>query len=279
MFPIRSARGQVIGFGGRVLDSGEPKYLNSPETPMFRKGHELYGLYEARQELRAGRNKSSSSKGYLDVASLVQFGVEYVVATLGTAMTAENMQAPVAAHGPRGVLLRRRCAPAAPPRARAMEAALPFGGGSVDIRFLLLPEKDDPDTFVRSQGADAFRALAAGAIALPDFFVDELDKRVDFKSTGGRGRFDVSAKPLRRLPEGSYRETVLDALRGNMGPRVGRVREADGRTRRQFVVEQARPAQGGWRQAQDRRAKGHQPGPALPARGRARRGAPSSWPR
>jgi DNA primase len=99
-----------------------------------------------------------------------------------------------------------------------METALPFGGGNVDIRFLLLPEKDDPDTFVRSQGADAFRALAASAIALPDFFVDELDKRVDFKSTGGRARFDVSAKPLlRRLPEGSYRETILDALRGKMG--------------------------------------------------------------
>jgi cytochrome oxidase Cu insertion factor (SCO1/SenC/PrrC family) len=100
---------------------------------------------------------------------------------------------------------------------RAMETALPFGGGNVDIRFLLLPEKDDPDTFVPTQGADAFRALAAGAIALPDFFVDELDKRVDFKSTGGRGRFDVSAKPLlRRLPEGRYREAILDALRGKI---------------------------------------------------------------
>jgi DNA primase len=101
---------------------------------------------------------------------------------------------------------------------RAMETALPFGGGAVDIRFLLLPEKDDPDTFVRSHGAEAFRALAASAVALPDFFVEELDKRIDFKSTGGRGRFDVSAKPLlRRLPEGSYRETILEALRGKMG--------------------------------------------------------------
>jgi len=98
-----------------------------------------------------------------------------------------------------------------------METALQFGGGNVDIRFLLLPEKDDPDTFVRSEGADAFRALAAAAVALPDFFVDELDKRVDFKSTGGRGRFDVTAKPLlKRLPEGSYRETILDALRVKM---------------------------------------------------------------
>jgi DNA primase len=216
MFPIRSARGQVIGFGGRVLDTGEPKYLNSPETPVFRKGHELYGLYEARQN--PGRPKQIIVvEGYLDVASLVQFGVEYVVATLGTAMTAENLRR-LSRLTDRIVFCFDGDAAGRAAASRAMETALPFGGGNVDIRFLLLPEKDDPDTFVRSQGADAFRTLAAGAIALPDFFVEELDKRVDFKSTGGRGRFDVSAKPLlRRLPEGSYRETILDALRGKMG--------------------------------------------------------------
>jgi DNA primase len=215
MFPIRSARGQVIGFGGRVLDTGEPKYLNSPETPVFRKGHELYGLHEARQN--PGRPKQIIVvEGYLDVASLVQFGVEYVVATLGTAMTAENLRR-LSRLTDRIVFCFDGDAAGRAAASRAMETALPFGGGNVDIRFLLLPEKDDPDTFVRSQGADAFRTLAAGAIALPDFFVDELDKRVDFKSTGGRGRFDVSAKPLlRRLPEGSYRETILDALRGKM---------------------------------------------------------------
>jgi DNA primase len=216
MFPIRSARGQVIGFGGRVLDTGEPKYLNSPETPVFRKGHELYGLYEARQN--PGRPKQIIVvEGYLDVASLVQFGVEYVVATLGTAMTAENLRR-LSRLTDRIVFCFDGDAAGRAAASRAMETALPFGGGNVDIRFLLLPEKDDPDTFVRSQGADAFRTLAAGAVALPDFFVEELDKRVDFKSTGGRGRFDVSAKPLlRRLPEGSYRETILDALRGKMG--------------------------------------------------------------
>jgi DNA primase len=216
MFPIRSARGQVIGFGGRVLESGGPKYLNSPETPVFRKGHELYGLYEARQN--PGRPKQIIVvEGYLDVASLVQFGVEYAVATLGTAMTTENLRR-LSRLTDRIVFCFDGDAAGRAAASRAMETALPFGGGNVDIRFLLLPEKDDPDTFVRSQGADAFRALAASAIALPDFFVDELDKRVDFKSTGGRARFDVSAKPLlRRLPEGSYRETILDALRGKMG--------------------------------------------------------------
>jgi len=238
MFPIRSARGQVIGFGGRVLDQGEPKYLNSPETPVFRKGHELYGLYEARQN--PGRPKQIIVvEGYLDVASLVQFGVEYVVATLGTAMTAENLRR-LSRLTDRIVFCFDGDAAGRAAASRAMETALPFGGGNVDIRFLLLPEKDDPDTFVRSEGADAFRALAAGAVALPDFFVDELDKRVDFKSTGGRGRFDVAAKPLlKRLPEGSYREAILDALRAKMNLSADLFQQLMGDAPG-FVVEQPR---------------------------------------
>jgi DNA primase len=99
-----------------------------------------------------------------------------------------------------------------------MEAALPYGGGNVELKFLLLPETDDPDTFVRSRGADAFRALAATAVSLPEFLVKELDARVDFGTAGGRARFDAVAKPLlRRLPEGSYRETTLEMLRSAMG--------------------------------------------------------------
>jgi DNA primase len=240
MFPIRNPRGQVIGFGGRVLDTGEPKYLNSPETPVFRKGHELYGLYEARQN--PGRPREIIVvEGYLDVASLVQFGVEYAVATLGTAMTGENLRR-LSRLTERIVFCFDGDAAGRAAATRAMETALPFGGGAVDIRFLLLPEKDDPDTFVRSQGADAFRALAASAVALPDFFVEELDKRVDFKSTGGRGRFDVSAKPLlKRLPEGSYRETILEALRARMNFSAEVFHKLMEDTPA-FVVEQQRPA-------------------------------------
>jgi DNA primase len=216
MFPIRSARGHVIGFGGRVLDSGEPKYLNSPETPIFRKGHELYGLFEARQN--PGKPKAIFVvEGYLDVASLVQFGVENVVATLGTAMTAENMKR-LTRLTDRVIFCFDGDRAGRAAAARAMEAALPFGGGMVDLKFLLLPEKDDPDTYVRAHGADAFRALADAAVSLPEFLVDELDARIDFKSPGGRARFDATAKPLlRRLPEGSYRETILEMLRGKMG--------------------------------------------------------------
>ncbi len=216
MFPIRNARGQIIGFGGRVLETGEPKYLNSPETPIFRKGQELYGLFEARKS--PGKPKEIIVvEGYLDVASLVQFGVENAVATLGTAMTSDNMKR-LTRLTDRVVFCFDGDRAGRAAAWRAMETALPYGGGMVELKFLLLPETDDPDTFVRSHGADAFRALAGGAVSLPDFLVKELDERVDFGSAGGRARFDAVAKPLlRRLPEGSYRETTLEMLRGEMG--------------------------------------------------------------
>src|SRR5262249_37252870 len=156
-------------------------------------------------------------EGYLDVASLVQFGVENVVATLGTAMTNENIKR-LTRLTDRVIFCFDGDRAGRAAAWRAMEAALPYGGGIVELKFLLLPEKDDPDTFVRSNGADAFRELAAGAVSLPEFLVKELNERVDFGSAGGRARFDATAKPLlKRLPEGSYRETTLEALRGVMG--------------------------------------------------------------
>ncbi|HUQ52969.1 MAG TPA: DNA primase, partial [Gammaproteobacteria bacterium] len=180
MFPIRSARGHVIGFGGRVLDSGEPKYLNSPETPIFRKGQELYGLYEARQN--PGKPKSIIVvEGYLDVASLVQFGVENVVATLGTAMTAENMKR-LTRLTDRVIFCFDGDRAGRAAAWRALETALPYGGGTFELKFLLLPESDDPDSFVRSKGPDAFRALAETAAPLSDFLVKELTARVDLNS-------------------------------------------------------------------------------------------------
>jgi DNA primase len=212
MFPIRnSPRGQVIGFGGRVLDKGEPKYLNSPETPIFRKGHELYGLFEARQN--PGRPKQIIVvEGYLDVASLVQHGIENAVATLGTATTTENLrrltrltdQILFCFDGDRA---GRAAA------WRALETALPYGGGTLQLKFLLLPEGDDPDSFVRSKGPEAFRELADQAAPLSDFLVKELAARVDLRTVDGRSRFQAVAKPLlKRLPEGTYRAAVMDAF-------------------------------------------------------------------
>ena len=212
MFPIRNApRGQIIGFGGRVLDSGEPKYLNSPETPIFRKGHELYGLYEARQN--PGRPKEIIvTEGYLDVASLVQHGIENVVATLGTATTAENLRR-LTRLTDRILFCFDGDRAGRAAAWRALETALPYGGGTLELKFLLLPEGDDPDSFVRTKGPDAFRALAAKAAPLSDFLVDELKARVDFGSVDGRSRFQAIAKPLlKRLPEGTYRAAVMDAF-------------------------------------------------------------------
>ena len=150
---------------------------------------------------------------------------------------------------------------------RAMDTALPFGGGMVELKFLLLPEKDDPDSFVRSHGADAFRALAGSAVSLPDFLVKELDERVDFANAGGRARFDSTAKPLlRRLPEGSYRETILEMLRAKMGLSADVFRHLHGGYARARRLAAEPPSHAERRETQDRRAKGHQSRAALPAR-------------
>lgn len=216
MFPIRNApRGQIIGFGGRVLGSGEPKYLNSPETPIFRKGHELYGLYEARQT--PGRPREIIVvEGYLDVASLVQHGIEYAVATLGTATTTENLRR-LTRLTDRILFCFDGDRAGRAAAWRALETALPYGGGTLELKFLLLPEGDDPDSFVRTKGPDAFRSLAEKAAPLSDFLVKELTTRVDLGTVDGRSRFQAIAKPLlKRLPEGTYRASVMDALGHSM---------------------------------------------------------------
>jgi DNA primase len=257
MFPIRNApRGQIIGFGGRVLDSGEPKYLNSPETPIFRKGHELYGLYEARQN--PGRPKQIIvTEGYLDVASLVQHGIENVVATLGTATTPENLRR-LSRLADRILFCFDGDRAGRTAAWRALETALPYGGGTLELKFLLLPEGDDPDSFVRTKGPEAFLAMAEKAAPLSDFLVNELTARIDFGSVDGRSRFQAIAKPLlKRLPEGTYRAAVMDAF-----ARPRRSRRVD--VRRQGAAARNGTRRAGRRQAQNGRAESHQPSAALP---------------
>ena len=150
MFPIVNVRGQVIGFGGRVLDKGEPKYLNSPETPLFEKGHELYGLFQAQKAIRA-QQRVIVVEGYMDVVALAQHGVEYAVATLGTATTPFHVQK-----------LLRLCdqvvfcfdgdKPGQKAAWRALENALPQLVDGKRIGFLFLPEEHDPDTYIREFG-------------------------------------------------------------------------------------------------------------------------------
>ncbi len=194
MFPIVNARGQVIGFGGRVLDVGEPKYLNSPETALFEKGHELYGLFQAQKAIRASR-QVLVVEGYMDVVALAQHGVEYAVATLGTATTPYHVQK----------LLRLTdkvvfCfdGDAAGQRAawRALENALPQLVDGKHVAFLFLPPEHDPDSFVREQGTAAFEQLLQEALPLSGYLLRELSAQVDLRTQEGRTALLQRAQPL-----------------------------------------------------------------------------------
>jgi len=194
MFPILNQRGSVIAFGGRVIGEGEPKYLNSPETPLFEKGRELYGLTLARSAIReAGR--VVVVEGYMDVAALAQNGIGYAVATLGTATSAAHVQK----------LLRQTdevvfCfdGDTAGRKAawHALEVSLPHLADNKAMRFLFLPPEHDPDSFVREKGKEAFEKELETTRPLSEFFVDELMGRVELNTHEGRGRLVHEAKPL-----------------------------------------------------------------------------------
>lgn len=194
MFPIVNARGQVIGFGGRILDSGEPKYLNSPETVLFEKGHELYGLFQAQKAIRANQ-QVVVVEGYMDVVALAQHGVEYAVATLGTATTPYHIQK----------LLRLAdqivfCfdGDAAGQRAawRALENSLPHLVDGKRIGFLFLPKEHDPDSYIREHGTEAFEQLLVDSLPLSSYLLRELTSRVDLNTQEGRSQLLELAKPL-----------------------------------------------------------------------------------
>lgn len=194
MFPIVNPRGDVIGFGGRVLGQGEPKYLNSPETPVFEKGRELYGLFQARQAIRAA-GRVLVVEGYMDVVALAQHGVEYAVATLGTATTPIHVQK----------LLRQTdevvfCFDGdnAGRKAawRALEVSLQALADGKQVRFLFLPEGEDPDTWIRKEGREAFEALVGKAEPLSRFMLRELQSSVDMTTPEGRAAFLKQAEGL-----------------------------------------------------------------------------------
>ena len=194
MFPIINVRAQVIGFGGRVLDKGEPKYLNSPETPLFEKGRELYGLYQAQKAIRAV-HQVLVVEGYMDVVALAQHGVEYAVATLGTATTPYHVQK----------LLRLTehivfCfdGDKAGQKAawRALENALPFLQDGKRISFLFLPVEHDPDSFIREFGKDAFEQRIQEAMPLSSYLLREVSTGLDLATQEGRNQLLQRAKPL-----------------------------------------------------------------------------------
>jgi DNA primase len=211
MFPIRSVQGETIGFGGRVLDRGEPKYLNSPETPLFVKGRELYGLFESRAGMRA-RGYALVVEGYMDVVALAQSGFDNAVATLGTACTDDHVRklfrfSDSIVFSFDGDAAGQRAA------GRALEAALPHVSDLRSVRFLFLPSEHDPDSFVRSEGADAFERFVAQAVPLSRQMVALAREGCDLGTPEGRARFVTQAKPLwAALPEAALKRQMLTEL-------------------------------------------------------------------
>jgi len=212
LFPIRNRRGRVIGFGGRALGDAKPKYLNSPETPVFHKGRELYGLFEAQQANRH-LNALLIVEGYLDVIALAQFGITNAVATLGTATTSEQLQlllrtAPELIFCFDGDRAGRAAA------WKALETALPLLTGQQSLQFLFLPEGDDPDTLIRREGADGLTARLAQALPLSTFLLTQLQTQVrEIASAEGRARLATLAQPLiEKVPIGVYRNLLAQEL-------------------------------------------------------------------
>jgi DNA primase len=213
MFPIRNTKGQVIGFGGRVLDGdgGGAKYLNSPETPLFQKGHELYGLFEARQAIRDA-GYALVTEGYMDVVALAQLGFPQAVATLGTACTTTHVQK----------LLRQTDqvifsfdGDAAGRRAarRALEACLPYAADNKTLKFLFLPPEHDPDSYIRELGGAAFEQEVQNAMPLSQFLLNEVTSGQDLTTPEGRARVQFEAKPLlQTMPVSGLRWQIVRQL-------------------------------------------------------------------
>ena len=208
MFPIRNVKGECIGFGGRVLGDEKPKYLNSPETPVFSKGRELYGLYEARQALRE-RGFVLVTEGYMDVVALAQLGFPNAVATLGTACTTEHVQklfrfTDSVVFSFDGDTAGRRAA------RKALDGALPYATDVRSVKFLFLPPEHDPDSFIREFGADAFSRYISEATPLSRFLVEAAREGCDLGSAEGRARMAANARPLwSALPDGALKRQLL----------------------------------------------------------------------
>ncbi|TRW48131.1 DNA primase [Aliidiomarina halalkaliphila] len=211
MFPIRDRRGRVVGFGGRVLDKGEPKYLNSPETRLFHKGRELYGFYEMKQKHRE-LERVIIVEGYMDVVALAQYGVTNAVAALGTAATSEHLQ-----------LLFRQAKQIVccfdGDRAgrdaawRALENALPLLRDGTDLRFLFLPDGEDPDTIVRAEKAEGFQKRVEKAMSFRDYFFDHITAELDLRTDAGKSTLVATARPLiQQVASEFYRSLLMEEL-------------------------------------------------------------------
>lgn len=208
MFPIRDARGRAIAFGGRALGDDPAKYLNSPETPLFHKGRTLFGLYEAKRAQRQALTQLVVVEGYMDVVMLHQHGITEAVATLGTATTREHLQLLFRA-SPKVVFCFDGDRAGRAAAWRALEQTLPELHEGRDVRFLFLPEGEDPDSLVQKEGTEAFRQRLAAAEPLSQFLIDSLRRQADLSSREGRAQFAAAFRPhLDRLPDGPLKESL-----------------------------------------------------------------------
>ena len=211
MFPIRNIKGECIGFGGRVMGDGTPKYLNSPETPVFHKGRELYGLFEARDSIHSA-GYVLVTEGYMDVVALAQWGFPNAVATLGTACTPDHVQklfrfTDSVVFSFDGDNAGRRAA------RKALDGALSYATDVRSIKFLFLPQEHDPDSFIREQGSEAFSQCVAQATPLSKFLIEVAGEGCDLQSAEGRAHLSSNASPLwRALPDGALKRQLLSEL-------------------------------------------------------------------
>ncbi len=211
MFPIRNVKGECIGFGGRVLGDEKPKYLNSPETPVFSKGHELYGLFEARNAIRDA-GYALVTEGYMDVVALAQLGFPNAVATLGTACTTDHVQklfrfTDAVVFSFDGDAAGRRAA------RKALDGALPYATDVRSIKFLFLPAEHDPDSYVREFGREAFARCISEAVPLSRFLIEAAREGCDLSSAEGRAHLASNAKPLwSQLPDGALKRQLLGEI-------------------------------------------------------------------
>jgi len=223
-FPIRDQRGRTVGFGGRVLDDSTPKYLNSPETPVFYKGRELYGLYEARQKLKE-IPCLIMVEGYMDVIALAQFGIDNAVATLGTALTESHLQK-IFRYTSEIVFCFDGDKAGLKAAARALETALPEMRDGVSAKFLFLPEGEDPDTMVRKMGKADFLQLVATSQPLSEFLFEQLSAGIDASTADGKARLSKTCAPqINRIPQGVFRQLMLEELSRRTGISADNLRD------------------------------------------------------
>ena len=216
MFPIRNLKGQVIGFGGRILDKGEPKYLNSPETSLFKKGQILYGLFEARKYIRE-KDYVLVCEGYMDVVALAQTGFPNAVATLGTACTDHHVQL-LLRHTDRVVFSFDGDSAGKKAAKRAFEASIPLLADDKEIRFLFLPEEHDPDSFIRTYGQEKFELEIKKAQPLSRFFIDVVGEHIDWSTAEGRAQAQNLAKEyFKKMPPIALRVQILRDLAKRLG--------------------------------------------------------------